>query len=333
MPFSTTYELHDYGFGSGGSGVSDSATYTLSGISGENSGIGSTSPIYGINSGLTFIRQSNVPAAPAFVNDANYYNKLKFTLDTGDNPSDTKFAIAISTDDFATTNYVQADNTLGATAVYQTYTAWGGGSGAYVIGLQSSTTYKIKVKAVQTKYNESAYSVAASASTDAPSLSYDLDVSATDSETAAPYTVSFGTLTVGSVTTAASKIWVDLSTNAESGAFVYIYNSSSGLFSSNANYTIVSSSTNLATDLEGYGLQVSSVTQSSGGPLSSVSPYNGAAENVGILDTTTRNVFTSGSAPIVNGRGSIYVKAKAATTTPAAGDYASTVTMIASAAF
>lgn len=333
LPFSSTYELHDYGFGSGGNGVGDSSTHTLSTLTGELSGVGITSPSYNINPGLTFARQANVPGAPTFVNDADYYNKLKFTLNTGNNPTDTLFAIAISTDNFTTTNFIQTDNTIGASAAYQTYTAWGGASGAYVIGLQTNTIYKIKVKAIQTKYNESAYSVESTASTNVPSLSYDLDISSTDSETSPPYIVSFGTLSVGSVTTASAKIWVDLNTNAESGAFVYIYNSSAGLYSSNANYTITSNSTNLASVSEGYGLQIVSATQASGGPLLSVAPYNGAAENVGIIDTSTRNIFTSSSLPITNGRGSVYVKAKASTTTPSAADYSSTLTMIASATF
>jgi hypothetical protein len=333
LPASTLYELHDYGMGSGGNSVSESSTYGLKGITGEVSGQDNAGTTYDLGPGLEFTQQANVPAAPAFTNTASYYNKLKFTLDTGSNPSDATFMIAISTDNFSTTNYIQADNTIGATAVYQTYAAWGGASGAFVIGLTPNTTYKIKVKAIHTKYNESAYSAEASASTSVPSLSYDLDVSATDQETAAPYTVAFGTLAVGSVTTATDKIWVDLDTNAESGAFIYVYNSTTGLTSANASYTITSATANLASASEGFGLQISTDTETTGGPLLSISPYNNSSENVGIIDTTPRNIFTSSSNPITGGRGSVLLKAKASVTTPAASDYTSTINIIASATF
>ena len=333
LPASTLYELHDYGAGSGGVSVSESSTYGLKAITGEVSGDNNSGTTYDLGPGLEFVQQSNTPAAPTFTNDSSYYNKLKFILDTGSNPTDTTFAIAISTDDFVTTNFIQADNTIGASAVYQTYATWGGASGAFVIGLSANTTYKIKTKAVQTKYSETKYSATASATTSVPSLSYDIDVSSTDQETGAPYAVSFDTLNIGSVTTAASKIWVDLDTNAESGAFIYVYNSTTGLTSANAAYTITSATANLASVNEGYGLQVSSNTQSSGGPLVPVSPYNTSSENVGIIDTTARNIFTSSSSPITAGRGSILLKAKATTTTPAAADYTSVINMIASATF
>jgi hypothetical protein len=283
--------------------------------------------------GLEFVQQANVPAAPTFTNPANYYNKLKFVLDTGNNPSDTVFAIAISTDNFTTTNYIQADNTIGSSPVYQTYASWGGATGATVIGLATNTTYKIKTKAMHTKFNESGFSAVATAATEAVILSYDLDVSASDSETAAPYVVSFGTLSLGSVTTTAEKVWVDLDTNAENGAFVYAYANNAGLTSASSGYTITSATADLSSANEGYGLQIASVTQSAGGPLTKVSPYNGATENVGIINTVSRNILTSSNAPITAGRASIYVKAKASTSTPAAADFSDVLTMIASSTF
>jgi hypothetical protein len=333
MPASTTYEMHDYGFGAGGVGVGDSSNYSISGIAGEVSGANETGSTYDLGPGLQFTRQSNTPAAPTFSNPGSSYNKLQFILSSGSNPSDTLYAIAISNDNFATTNYIQADNTVGATAVYQTYTAWGGGSGAYVIGLAANTTYKIKVRAVQTKYTESAFSAEASATTTTPSVTYDLDVSTTDSETSAPYTVAFGQLALGSVTTPTTKVWVDLATNAEQGAFVYVYSNSAGLLSSSTGHTITSATGDLASASEGFGLQVSTATQTSGGPLVAVSPYNGAGENVGVLDTTTRTIFQSSSASIVGGRGSVLLKAKASASTPGASDYSTVITMIASATF
>jgi len=332
LPASTSYELHDMGFGGGGLGVGDSTTYSMSGIAGEVSGAKGVGTTYNLGPGLQFTRQSNVPIAPTFTNPNNHYNKLKFVLDAGGNPSDAIFAIAISTDDFVTTNFIQADGTIGASAVYQTYADWGSATGEFVTGLTSNTTYKIKVKVVQTKYTETEYSAESSASTVAPNLSFDLDVSSTDSETSGPYTLAFGTLATGSVTTAANRIWVDFETNADSGGFVYIYSNGTGLTSAEAPYTITSATADLASANEGYGLRVNTVTQSAGGPLSAVSPYDGATENVGILNTTSRNILSS-TAAITGGRASIFVKAKAYGLTPSASDYTDTVTIIASGTF
>jgi len=332
LPTSTNYEMHDVGFGGGGVGLGDSANYTISGIAGEVSSTTLGGTNYDLGPGLQFARQSHTPAAPTFTNPANHYNKLKFILDTGTNPSDTLFSLAISSDAFSTTSYVQANNTIGPTPVYQTYASWGGAGGAFVIGLQTNTTYSLKVRAVQTKYTESAFSAVSTAITESPSLSYDIDVSATDSETAAPYVVNFGTLTIGSVTTAPEKIWVDLNTNAEAGAFVYLYANNSGLTSAAASYTIPSVSSDLNSTNEGYGIQTASTTQSSGA-LATFSPYNGANQVVGLLDTTSRTIFDSSAAPISNGRASLMIKARASTTTPTASDYASVITMIASAIF
>ena len=333
LPASTTYELHDAGFGAGGVGVAESGTYGMTGITGEISGDKGIGATYNLGPGLQFARQSNVPAVPTFTNPSNHYNKLKFVLDAGGNPSDTLFAIAISTDDFVTTNFVQADGTIGASAVYQTYADWGSATGEWVIGLAPSTTYKIKVKAVQTKYTETEYSVAASASTTAPSLSFDIDIASTDTETAAPYTVAFGTLSTGSVTTATNKVWLDLESNAEGGGFVYVYGSGTGLTSVSAGHTIPSVTANLAVTSEGYGMRVDSVTQSAGGPLTAVSPYNGVSENVGLIDTTTRTILNSSSVPITAGRGAFLLKAITDTLTPAASDYTETLTVVASATF
>ncbi len=333
LPASTNYRMHDYGFGAGGNDVSNSTTYSMTGITGETSAGNLDGTTYDLGPGLQFTRQTNTPAAPTFTNPDSYYNRLTFIIDTGNNPADTLFAIAISDDSFTTTEYVQADLTVGSNPVYRTYTQWGGASGDTIIGLTANTTYSLKVKAVQTEYTESAFSAVSTASTQTPSLSYDIDISSTDSESAPPYILAFGTLNVGSVTTANERIWVDLDTNADQGAFVYVSTNNAGLTSTTASYTIASATQNLASASEGFGIRVESLTQSSGGPLAAVSPYNGSNDSVGILDTTTRTVVNSGSAPISAGRASFLVKAKASTSTPSANDYATTITLIASATF
>src|SRR3972149_5623688 len=96
MPASTNYQLKDFGFGSGGTGNSTSTNYSINGISGEQSAGNLDGASYDLGSGLIYTNQANVPPAPTFTDPSNYYNKLKIVLDTGSNPSDTKFAIAIS---------------------------------------------------------------------------------------------------------------------------------------------------------------------------------------------------------------------------------------------
>src|SRR5947209_8434106 len=99
MPASSNYQLHNYGYGSGGTANSTSSNYGLNGISGETSGVQSTSTNYKVRSGNNNVQQSNVPTI-TLTNGSNYYDKLKFIVGNGSNPTDTKFVIAISTDNF-----------------------------------------------------------------------------------------------------------------------------------------------------------------------------------------------------------------------------------------
>lgn len=328
FPASTNYQLKGYEFGAGG-GSSDSTNYSIEGVVGEAAGK-QDSTNFSVLGGLNFAQNANVPAAPTFVNSSSWYNKLLLTINTSNNPTDTTYAIAISDDNWTTTKYVQNDNTIGSTLGtedYQTYTNWGGASGEYVVGLTGNTTYKVKLKATSGQFTETGYGPEASAATSALTLSFDIDVSSTDTETAAPYSVSMGDLTAGSVITASDKVWIDIATNAEYGGSVYVYDSNAGLRSSATAYTISSASTNITSASEGFGLRVDSASN-----VSSVSPYDGASDNVGIVNTTIRSIFTSAT-PITTGRGSILVKAKASSVTPAAADYTDTLTLIASGTF
>lgn len=334
LPASTNYQLKSFEFGGGGADLG-STNYALEGIFGETIGE-QASANYQAWPGLIFVQQANTPRAPTFENTGNWYNKLKITINTSNNPSDASFAVAISDDNWATTNWVQDDNTVGSSLGiedFQTYTNWGGASGEFIIGLSSSTTYKVRVKARQGLYTESPLGPEASAATVSPSLSFDIDVSSVDEETSPPYQVDLGDLALGSVTTASDKIWIDLATNAEAGGYVYLYGQNSGLLSSTASYTISALTGNLASQTEGFGVRGDSVSESSGGPLALVSPYDGAADNVGTVDTTIREILSSSSNPITGGRSSILVKAKPSTVTPAAADYVDTITMIASSTF
>ena len=327
FPSSTNYQMKTYEFGGLG-GTSDSTTYSVEGIGGQMDGKG-TSTTFGGNAGLIFVQNAHVPQI-TLTNDSSWYNKLKIVITTNNNATDAKYAIAISTDNFVTTNYVQSDNTVGSVLGiedYQTYVNWGSGTGENVIGLTPNTTYKVKAKAIQGEYTESAYGPESTAATSAVTLSFDIDVASTDTETAAPYTVALGSVGSSGVTTATNLIWVDFATNADSGGMVYVYDQYAGLRSTNVNYTITSASADLAGATEGFGLRVNSATN-----LTSQSPYNGATDNVGIVNTTIRPIFSASSA-VSGGRGSIYVKAKSSPTTPSASDYTDTLTLISSATF
>lgn len=335
MPASTNYQLKDFGFGSGGAGNATSGSYALDAISGEQSAGNLDGASYDLGSGLLFTNQANVPPVPTFTNPSNYYNKLKIVLDIGGNPSDTKFAIAISTDNFvADTRYVQSDDTVGATLGiedYQTYANWGSASGTLIIGLTSATTYKVKVKAWQGKFTETGYGPTATASTVSPQMTFDIDVSDIDEETVAPFAIEFtgvSSLVAATVVSSPKKIWVDLSTNGESGGKVYVYSTNAGLQSTRASYTINTVTGNLTALSEGYGAQGSTVA----GGLAIATAYDLTANNVAVTDTTIREIFTA-SAPTTNGRGSFLLKAKSSAVTPAASDYTETLTVIASASF
>lgn len=333
IPVSPNYNLRELNVGAGGD-QSQSANYKVEQSFGELSGP-MTGTSYKGGLGFGFTQMANVPPAPTFTNPSHYYNKLHVVLQTGNNPSDTVYAIAISNDSFVTTNYIKSDQGVGSSLTltdYQTYSTWGGGSGFDVLGLDPGTTYEIKVKAKQGNFTESGYGPSSSAATENASLTFDIDVAATDIPSSPPYAIDMGTLLAGTINTASNKIWISLDTNALSGGDVYIAGQNGGLVSSSGSYTITSSTADLTVSSEGFGIQDSSVAQSSGGPLATVSPYNGASENVGVISTSFQKLFTS-SAAITAGRGSAVLKAKASTSAPAKVDYTELLTVIASARF
>ncbi len=332
---SSNYTLKSYVTGVSGSSDMSSTSYHVEGTAGEQSGAGMASTSYKGLPGYYPTQQANVPGAPTITNvDSDHYNQLLVKIDNGANPTDTVFAIAISSDNFSTTQYVQSDHTVGSALGiedYQTYADWGGTSGFTVIGLSSTTTYYFKVKAMQGDFTETGYGPTANEATINPYLTFDIDVASADTETDPPFAISFGNLST-SVTTATDKIWVDFATNGETGGAIYVQGTNAGLASTSTGHTITSASTNLATASAGFGLQVSAVSESSGGPLAAVSPYNSSADTVGIVDTAIRNAVTT-SNPTHGGRVAMILKAKINALTPAATDYTETITVTGSGSF
>lgn len=326
MPASGTYQLNNYGFGSGGTSNSSSATYRLNATTGETTNNQSSSATYSTRAGNNNTQQAYVPAAPTFTNPSNFYNKLKFTIVPGASPSDTKFAIAVSTDNFITAQYVQVDDTLGVSKTYQTYAAWGGSSGQTLVGLAPTTSYQMKANAIQGNFTETEFGPVATAVTAAPSITFKIDTATTNTTSSPPYAVNFATLFPTTVVASTEKIWVSLDTNAVSGAGVYLRSLNSGLRSAAKNFTIPSATADLSAASTGYGARGLSATQTSGGPISLTSPYNGAGNNVGIIDATVRQLFST-TAPVTGGRTSTQIVVKASTLTPSSNDYGDTLTV------
>lgn len=334
LPSTTNYQLNSYGFGSGGTSNSSTSNYSLEGISGEVSSQPASTTTYTTEPGYTQTQQANVPTV-TLSNPSNYYDKLKFVIDQQGNPSDALYALQISTtSNFSSDiNYVKSDDTIGptlTTADYQTYSAWGGGSGTNIIGLAANTTYYLRAKATQGQFTESAYGPASSAATAGQSISFCLYTSG--SCAGGGNSVAFGGLLASSITSAPNNINTDFATNANFGGNVYVYSLNGGLKSSSVNYTIPSSTADLSSASQGYGAQITSASQTAGGPLNKVTPYNNSGNNVGALSTTYETIFTS-SVPITGGSGSVQLKVKPSATTPIATDYADTITFVAAASF
>ncbi|MDB5186125.1 MAG: hypothetical protein JWL85_648 [Candidatus Saccharibacteria bacterium] len=334
VPATSNYQLNSFTFGSGGSANSSTATYALEGSAGELSGGTGSTANYSAKPGFIETQQAQVPKIATLSNNSGqYYNKLQFIIDQQGNPSDALYALAISTDNFvADTRYVKSDFTVGNTltlADYKTYAAWGGASGANVIGLTSGITYHLKAKATQGKFTESAFGPSLSATTASPSITFSVTTSA---QPTPPFSINFGSLLTGSVVTAAQTINLGIDSNAASGVHVYLTGKNGGLLSAGAGHTIASSSTDLSVAAEGYGIRSSSVSQTSGGPLTAQAPYNVSNDNVGLIDTTSRSLYSSG-APLVGGVATLLLKAKASPNAPQGNDYNDVLTFVASGSF
>lgn len=331
FPAGTSYKLEGFSFGGGGN-QTNGTNYRIQGRIGEITNNMSSGFNYNLGAGLAFQRQSAVPPAPTWTNINGVYNKLHLVINNLGNPSDTKFAVAISKDSFATMQYVKNDFTVGGTLAltdYLTYSQWGDSTGVDVVGLESGTNYSVKVRAMQGAFTESAWGPVVSVGTSEPQLSFDIDVSPTDQKTAPPYLIDLGDLIVGNVVTSNSRVWVDFDTNAASGGSVFVYGQNGGLVSTTANASIGATTADLSIIGSGFGLQSVSVGQTSGGPLVASVGFSGSGSYVGKEDATVRNIFDS-LGPISSGRGSFVVKAKSSNSTPAAGDYTEILTVIAS---
>jgi hypothetical protein len=335
LPATSTYKLNSYGFGSGGTAGSSTATYSLEGASGDLSGSPSSTTTYTSKPGVIQAGQAEVPLVSAFDNNGGeYYNKLHITVNPKSNPTDTKYLISISTDNFVSNvTYLLPDGTLTSTlttTAYQTYTALGGSSGTVIIGLVPGTNYYARARAAQGSYSESSYSpTVGPVATASPSLTFSL---VTSTQASPPFSVDFGSLTAGSIATSSNTIDLSLSTNGTTGGDIYVVAQNGALLSSSTGGRIDSVTTDLSSSPNGFGAQNSSITQSSGGPFSVVSPFGATGTNVANITTSAKSLYTSTN-PITNGVGKLRLKAKASNNDVAATDYREVLTFIAAGNF
>ena len=320
---STTYYVQSYSVGAGATNTAHSTTYTIQGSVGEQANGTATDGTNTNGSGSIQTEQLNVPGAPTLSNGSNtYYNQLNFILSTSGNPTDTTYAIAVSTNNFTSTlGYVQASGAISGSQFYQSYTAWGGGTGAYVTGLTSSTTYELRVAAMQGMFTNSNFGAYATATTAAYTTTFSIS----------PNSINLGSLVPGTVITS-TNITLNFATTAAQGGDVYVSGQFGGLKSASKTTTITSATANLALATSGFGIQVSSSTQTFGGPLNIVSPFNGTANNVGAESTGPANFLTS-SAAVLGGSATVNLQAKSSATTPPATDYTETLTFIAAGSY
>lgn len=317
-----TYQLNSYSIGPGATNGAASNTYKLQGSVGQQTNNTAAGTSYKGNSSSIQAEQINVPGAPTLSNSSGtFYNQLNCIVNTSSNSSDATYAIAVSPDNFATTNYVQADGSIGASPVFQTYGTWGGASGFQIAGLLASTTYYVKVSAKQGLFTNTAYGAVSSLATGSPTLSFSIS----------PNSANIGSFLPNTIKTS-SNLSFTYATNASSGGSIYVRGANNGFYSSSKGFTISAVSGDLSSLGQGFGIQAGNPGQTSGGPLTTVSPFNGTGNTVGAESTTFVQMFTT-SASIVGGTGTANVQVKAPGNAPASNDYNEVFTFVASANF
>lgn len=320
----TNYEFKEYGFDSGATESASTTNYSFLGSAGQTSQGSLEFTNYKLGAGLTYVIKANVPPAPTFTNPGNTYDRLKFVIDTGGNPSDTTFAIAISSDNFTTTSYIQDDGTVGSTLGsedWQTYTVWGGASGMFVTGLAQETTYKIKVKARQGNFTESEFGPeTAGVATAIPSLTVGLDAS----------TLTFSNLNASnSYTDNAKSTTITTSTNAYNG---YLVNARTTQPLTYGSSTIphYASPNSAPTSWSGYGFgYTTSDTSLTGGTANRFT--SGGAKYAGFTDATSGDPVADHPGPVESAISSEQFTISYRVTTEAsqkAGSYTTTVLYI-----
>ena len=268
------------------------------------------------------------------------YDKARFEIDINDNPTDTLYAVMISTDNFSSDiQYIDGSSfwpesiSTHNLSDFLTKTDWE--TQVFNIqGLQSATTYYIRIFALHGDFTQTEPGPISSATTSAGSVFFDIDIedsTGISAETTAPYTISFTgayELIGGSAsTTAEDRIWLDGSTNSEGGFAIVVRGVNGGLKSDTTGQTIVSATADLNTALDGFGIQSEYIdydTYPYLGSITAMTDYSGTGNYVGIVGTSATKVYES-DAPVYNGRMALKVIAKPGMDKSAATDYQETI--------
>jgi hypothetical protein len=281
------------------------------------------------------------------------YDRARVEIDTQNNPSDTLYAIQISTDNFSTDiRYIdgvtnepkpQANKDLND---YRSKSDWESIS-ANIQGLRSNTEYSVRVTALQGDFTESSPSPTQTVTTAHAIVTADIDIadeSGSTTETAPPYQTGFtggdGLFQGGTVRIAPELIWLDSGTNAVNGLAMVHEGVNGSLYSSSTTGSIPSGNLDLRSTTEGFGIQHYDYsgtgdyelyeTGSGNGELAEIlveSDYNGSDDTVGEVATSFLRSLNS-HGPIHSGRSAFYVKARASSSTPAATDYQEEITFV-----
>lgn len=220
---SSNYNLENSSLNSGGEEGASTNFRSVDSV-GDANDRGMTSTNYKAFPGTLQPLYPGVPTQPTLTNTGGtLYNALDFVITTGGNQTDTEYAIAISSDSFVTTYFIQTNDTLGTSPAWQDYVGWNSGTGERVTGLTPNTLYEIKVKARFEIDTETEYSITASATTAGASISVSFTginsgvttEGQTTDITSTSTTVPFGTLVIDTPKVAAQTITV--STNAVNG--------------------------------------------------------------------------------------------------------------------
>jgi hypothetical protein len=367
-PTSTNYQLLDLSLNAGGS-TGSSTNYSLLSTAGDftdNPAINSTT--YKIKGGVQSSFLANVPTVSCFETTTNgssscttgpsylntngmyrvcgnggCYNRARFEINGNGNPTDTLYAVQISTDNFASdikyidgTSFEIETSSTRTLADYLSESAWESPT-FNIKGLTQNTQYWIRVTALHGNFTESDPSSVATATTANAIVTFDIDIAPTTgtaTETAGPYVVDLGqVIRNGLVKTGPNLIWFDAETNANGGIAVVQRGTNGGLKSSTTLTTITSATADLSSAAKGFGIQSYYTAQSyqagSGqgnlGTLTGTTNYIGAGDNVGIVATTDKQIYYA-TLPLYAGRGALYVKAKADGTVPTASNYTEDIT-------
>lgn len=335
----TNYNIENPSIDSGGQ-QSSSTNYTESESMGGSNDSGSSSTNYKIFPGFVQHAYPGVPNAPTFTNTGGVmYNALNFVVVPGPNATnDTYFAIAISSDNFVTTNFIQADDTIGSSPAWQKYVDWGSSTGQTVTGLAGNTTYKIKVKARFAADTETGYSQTASATTSGASISVSFAgvssgttvAGATTTITSLANSIAYGSLTPNVTAVAAQTITV--TTNATGGYTTTIEQDGNLRKNNGDNISPVSGSnsspttwpTSITNGYFGYHTTDSLLCTGTTNRFSTNDTYAAA--------TSTPSEISCNTGPVSSEQTTVVYKVEIGTNQPS-GDYQNTITYVTTAQY